>query len=452
LELLAPPNTFVRNEVLAISPDFGGLARAGADVRVLEEVNFSALGLTVSRLEVPERYNSITAIGMLANAFPAAKFKLNRVYVPYRTTGATSPSGAGTSAPPPPPGRQALATPGKRPLGAVAPRGPNPGAGCAAERCFASALIRWQPQLGACARDMRIGVIDTGYDKSHPAFVGARITEPKHEILPAGSKKAPTAHGTGVLALLAGNQASTTPGLVPKAQFYVENAFFADGSGNAMSSTMTMLKALDWMKQNKVDVLNLSFAGPEDALVHDAIIKLAKSGTVVLAAAGNDGADAEPNFPAAYPEVIGVTAVDRNLAPYAYANHGEYIALAAPGVDVWTAMPGGRQGTQTGTSFAVPFVTSVVALSYPSSGLRAVGHPLAPRERALKALQKSIKPLGGDRLAYGAGLVQAPAHCEPRAPAAVAGTWAGTVVAAPAASVQPRGWAASTLHSVANKK
>jgi hypothetical protein len=56
--------------------------------------------------------------------------------------------------------------------------------------------------------------------------------------------------------------------------------------------------------------------------------------------------------------------------------------------------------------------------------------------RALEALQKSIKPLGGNRLAYGVGLVQAPGHCDPRAPAAVAGTWGSTV----------------TVHSVVNKK
>jgi hypothetical protein len=283
---------------------------------------------------------------------------------------------------------------------------------------------------------MRIGVIDTGYDKTHRAFVGARIVEPDREILPQGAKKASNVHGTGILALLAGNPASGTPGLVPQAEFYVQNAFFADSSGGAISSTMTMLKALDWMKRNKVDVLNLSFAGPRDQLVHDAIVELTTNGTVVLAAAGNDGPDADPNYPAAYPEAIAVTAVDRNLAPYAYANRGKYIAVAAPGVDVWTAMPGNGQGPQTGTSFAVPFATSVVALSYPTADLRHAGDAMAPRMRALEALQKSIKPLGGNRLAYGVGLVQAPGHCDPRAPAAVAGTWGSTV----------------TVHSVVNKK
>ncbi len=383
----------------------------------------------VSRLKFDERYNRCTPSATLFKQFPADGFTLNRVYVPYRTTGATSPSGAGTNAPALP-GKQALAAPGKAPLGGAAP-----GTGCSGERCFAPALIKWQPQLGVCAGDMRIGVIDTGYDKSHSAFLGARIVESEKEILPLGSKKASSAHGTGVLALLAGNPASGTPGLVPQAEFYVQNAFFADANGGAMSSTMTMLRALDWMKRNKVDVLNLSFAGPKDQLVHDAIVELTKNGTVVLAAAGNDGPDADPNYPAAYPEAIAVTAVDRNLAPYAYANRGKYIAVAAPGVDVWTAMPGNGQGSQTGTSFAVPFATSVVALSYPTADLRQTGDALAPRQRALEALQKSIRPLGGNRLAYGAGLVQAPGHCDRRAPAAVAG-WGST----------------TTVHSVVNKK
>jgi subtilisin family serine protease len=133
-----------------------------------------------------------------------------------------------------------------------------------------------------------------------------------------------------------------------------------------------------------------------------------------------------------------VTAVDRNLAPYRYANRGDHIDLAAPGVDVWTAIPGRREGPQTGTSFAVPYVTAVVAVSLPDAGLAAGDDAQAAKRQALAQLQGHIRGLGsqGRDPTFGAGLVQAPASCGP-SPLAVAATeaggraaqpWAGTVV------------------------
>ncbi len=285
---------------------------------------------------------------------------------------------------------------------------------CTPERCFGVSAINWQPQLAACARGIKIGIIDTGVDAKHPAFAGVHF---KHaDFVPSNSKKPSNHHGTGVFSLLAGNPRSSTPGLVPDATFLFGDAFFADRNGNAMSDTVTMLKALNWLKGAGVDIANLSFAGPPDDLVHDAIRELAKTGTVILAAAGNEGQDAPPSYPAAYKEVIAVTAVDRNLVPYAYANRGSHIDVSAPGVDVWTALPNKREGLQTGTSFAVPFVTSVVALSYRPEERTAHADPLAPKRLALAQLQKNIKVIGGRSQApiFGAGLVQAPSHCDPR--------------------------------------
>jgi subtilisin family serine protease len=318
-------------------------------------------------------------------------------------------------------------------------------------------VINWQPRLAACAQGVKIGVIDTGVDKSHPAFAGLRFEH--KDFTPSNGKKPSNQHGTGILALLAGNPRSSTPGLVPDATFLVGDAFFADRSGNAMSDTITMLKALNWLKASGVDIANLSFAGPHDELVQDAIRELAKTGTVILAAAGNEGQDAPPSYPAAYREVIAVTAVDRNLAPYVYASRGKHIDVAAPGVDVWTAMPNRKEGPQTGTSFAVPFVTSVVALSYRPEERTSHADPLAPKRQALALLQQNIKAIGGrgHTQIFGAGLVQAPSHCDPRGSAVASvksDRWIGTVQAAPAAnpSPPPAGSWASTVHSVASRR
>ncbi len=65
---------------------------------------------------------------------------------------------------------------------------PPPGKGCTAERCFGPTLINWQAPLGACARDVKVGVVDTGFDIGHPAFAGLRYDY--KEFLPDGKIKA----------------------------------------------------------------------------------------------------------------------------------------------------------------------------------------------------------------------------------------------------------------------
>jgi hypothetical protein len=408
-ELLPPVGSFRPNEVLAVNLSTDGLARVrDSSYEVVEHIMLPEIGLTLTRLRPPGAFNAITGRERLFELLPEDGFTLNRVYAPYRP-------GAG------------------RPAAASAAIPATGGAGCPAERCFGSALISWRRHLSACAGDIRIGIVDTGFDRSHPAF--ARVRYQYKEFLPEGSARASSEHGTGVLSLLAGDADSGTPGLIPEASYAVANAFFAGPGGEPQSDTAQMLRALAWLKRSGVAVVNLSFAGPPDELLHHAVQELTGAGAVVVAAAGNDGPFAPPSYPAAYPEVIAVTAVDRKLAPYRYAGRGAHIDIAAPGVDVWTAMPGGRAGAQTGTSFAVPYVTAVVAVSLPEA-LSAAGDPLAAKRRALALIGGNIRSLGAEARdpTFGAGLVQAPAACAVppatvmaanAAPAAQA--WAGTV-------------------------
>src|SRR5262249_7336543 len=156
--------------------------------------------------------------------------------------------------------------------------------------------------------------------------------------------------------------------------------------------------------------------GPRDPAIHAMIRKMAQHGTVFIAAAGNGGPAAPEAFPAAYPEVIAVTAVDRNKRSYAEANHGTYIDVAAPGVRVWTALPGDSQGFLSGTSFAVPFVTAIAAATYNATPLRAAKgeegrRTLSPKDEILgrMELEKLASGAGGDRdRIFGLGLAHAP--------------------------------------------
>ena len=86
-----------------------------------------------------------------------------------------------------------------------------------------------------------------------------------------------------------------------------------------------------------VQVTNLSLSGPPNALLEQLLRRLAEGGIVIVAAAGNEGPKAGPAYPAAYADVIAVTAVDRMKRPYRRAGRGEHIDLSAPGVDIWTA-------------------------------------------------------------------------------------------------------------------
>ncbi len=172
------------------------------------------------------------------------------------------------------------------------------------------------------------------------------------------------------------------------------------------ADTISLLKALDWMRSFDVKIINMSFSGPRDDLVADAIERMSESGVVFVAAAGNEGPTAEPSYPAAYPEVIAVTAVTKDLRNYRYANRGYHIDVAAPGVDIWTAAPGGRAGYHSGTSFAAPHVTAVLAVEPPET--------LKQRKAELldDLAVMDLGPEGRDPI-YGRGLLLAPSECTP---------------------------------------
>jgi subtilisin family serine protease len=129
-------------------------------------------------------------------------------------------------------------------------------------------------------------------------------------------------------------------------------------------------------------------------------------GPILVAAAGNDGPNAEPVYPAAYDGVIAVTAVDTARNPYRRAVRGDHIDIAAPGVGVWTAasVSGARQ--KSGTSFAAPFVTAAVSV------LLAAKPGLSPQEveAELMASAEDIGKPGKDAV-YGWGLLNARTLC-----------------------------------------
>ena len=382
---LAMPPLPVMNqrELLAINVSRQSLDKVlakGFEAR--EVVDLSHLGFSMVRVETPIGMDAKNARNWLRRELPNDRFEYNQTYRHYHAA-----TGGDDFDPP----------------GYVAP--PLKSSPCGSDRCYAAVAINWSSRVSTCAKGVRVGVIDTAVD---PALFADRQIH-YASAAPKGQPKAASWHGNGVLALLSGAASGDTPGLIPDARFFVADTFAADGDGQPVSDTASVLKALDLLSAFKVQVINMSLSGPADETVRKAIEKLSREGVIFIAAAGNGGPTAPPAYPAAYPPVIAVTAVNRNLNGYPYANRGKYIDVAAPGVRIWTTIGKEKQDYLSGTSFATPYVTAIVA---------AVANNGPVNKEAILA-RLAMKDLGapGPDPVYGRGLVLAPNSCN-RAPVA----------------------------------
>jgi subtilisin family serine protease len=277
---------------------------------------------------------------------------------------------------------------------------------CSERPCVARSVVGW-PRGGipaACGGQVTIGLIDTAINANHTAFGDGQVEVVRlsDDELPQSGRQ----HGTAVAALLVGSSGSKTPGLLPAAILIAVDAFHRGARQDDRADAYDLVRAVNLLADRKVDVMNLSLSGPANAVLERMVRKVGGQ-IVVVAAAGNEGPQAKPVYPAAYPEVFAVTAVDRRKRAYRRAGRGEHIDLAAPGVEVWTAASVSGARLKTGTSFAVPFVTAAAALAK-SSGMKTVAE-------IHDALAKSAEDLGepGKDHVFGWGLLNARTLCGP---------------------------------------
>jgi subtilisin family serine protease len=241
--------------------------------------------------------------------------------------------------------------------------------------------------------NIRVAVIDTTIDTQHPDLAGT-VTATFDAI---GKPDKPHSHGTGIAGVIAAH--GKLMGVAPSVKVLAIAAFTSLGS---KGSSMAILTGLEYAGTSDADVINMSFAGPSDPEMQLKIAALAKKGAVLVAAAGNAGPQSRPLYPAAYPDVIAVTAIDANDNLFAQANRGPHIAVAAPGVSILAAAPDQGYKLQSGTSFAAAQVSGVVAL------LRERNRQLGPAaiRRILTSTARDLGPAGHDDQ-FGSGLVDA---------------------------------------------
>ncbi|GAA4767614.1 S8 family serine peptidase [Stakelama sediminis] len=233
-----------------------------------------------------------------------------------------------------------------------------------------------------------VGIIDGGVNA---AAIAARLDQ---RGFATGAPR-PSDHGTEVASLIAGG--SGIRGAVQNVHLHVADVYGSDPAGG---SATAIARAIGWMVSDHVPVVSVSLVGPANPLLARVVAAARKRGTVLVAAVGNDGPAAPPSYPASYPGVIAVTAVDGHDRALIEAGRAGHLDYAAPGADMRAANAEGKAVRVRGTSFAVPLVAARLAAVYAAPDAAHI-------PAALNALDHEAKDLGshGPDPVYGRGLL-----------------------------------------------
>jgi hypothetical protein len=249
-------------------------------------------------------------------------------------------------------------------------RGAAPGIEADYDHVFEPAGGNLLPVAGALAASRAatgrtIGMIDGGV-ASHPSLAAAPIEQNGF----AGSPQA-TGHGTAVASLIVGDQGPFR-GAARGSSLLVADVY---GGNRAAGSATAVVRALAWLAGRRSDVINISLVGPSNKVMARAIAAARARGIQLVAAVGNDGPAAPPQYPASYPGVIAVTGVDARGRALREAGKAAHLDFAAPGADMAAALPGQGYATVRGTSFAAPLAAARLAVVGSAQRLVAEARP-----------------------------------------------------------------------------
>lgn len=330
-----------RGEIIALDLSNNELAAIRASgFRVIEQVELGSGAGELTRLSTPPRLSIASALEELRRTHPSTVFDFAHFF-----------GGQFASA-----GRAVAGTPARRSV----------------------------PSTQVVRSRFDVGMVDTGValpSASGPTRVVGRNF---------GGASSAGMHGTAVASILARQGAG---------RILAANVFRGSGAvGHADADGVS--RALGWLIEERVPVINLSFAGPRNAVVDALLSRATTRGQVIVAAVGNGGPTSPPAYPAASPGVIAVTATDTRNAVYRYAVQGRHVHFSARGVDVSANLPDGSSALFTGTSFAAPFVAAVLSQCISQTGRNAAAQCTA-------ALERQARDLGtpGRDDVYGYGLV-----------------------------------------------
>lgn len=236
----------------------------------------------------------------------------------------------------------------------------------------------WRQSTG---RGVRVAVIDTGVDVKNPQLKSAVDVSKGRNLLPKnlkddngnkvkrGKENGTTdevGHGTRVAGIIAARPAKDTGfvGLAPDATLIPIQQNDAEGNGTAQ----TLATAINHAVAADADIINISQdtanAVKPTPILKQAVDRALAREKVIVASAGNDGlgGNVKRTYPASFEGVLAVAASDRNNERASFSQSGEFVGVAAPGVDMISTVPGGGHCSDNGTSFAAPYVAGVAAL------------------------------------------------------------------------------------------
>lgn len=253
---------------------------------------------------------------------------------------------------------------------------------------------------------VEIAIVDSGIDAGRPDLVGRVATGfdgVTGQLIGVGRNSAFAPHGTSVAGIAAGarDNAREVVGTNPGA---IVRPYRVMGHNGPCVESGAVAAALDHIATvDSIRIVNMSIGGPEmDPLIRDAIRRVAAKDKILIAATGNDGPTAVANYPASFPEVIGIgaTGPDARVAGYSQPTNTEFVAPGGASEDRANGIAildeGDRVTYGAGTSFAAPYVSG--ALSLWLNGNRAT------TDQARAALRGAVTDIPGTS-ADGYGLV-----------------------------------------------
>ena len=352
-----------RGELVVWSPAPATLERVLAlGFQIRRQQQFGELGAALVTLAVPPGLDTARALQQLRSADPDGEYDFNHLYTGSASVRAAPDELALPGAAPTPPGR-AVAPPAKL--------------------------------------NLRVGLIDSGVSAEHPAL--RRLAIVRHGC---GERVVPSAHGSAVASLMVGADGDFH-GALPGARLYAADVYCGAPDGGSVAQ---IVDAMGWLSAQQVPVINLSLVGPANRLLEHAVALLVARGYLLTAAVGNDGPNAPPLYPASYPGVIGVTAVDANGHALPEAARGAQVMFGAPGSALLAADAERGYQRVRGTSFAAPIVAALLAARLSRAD------PLQAHAALQTLLGSVVNPQHRRSAEIGFGIVGLPAQSTAAAP------------------------------------
>ena len=204
-----------------------------------------------------------------------------------------------------------------------------------------------------------VAVLDTGADLDHEDLA-CNLLPGKNFVnsnLPPEDDNGHGSHVTGIIC--ACNNDRGVVGVAPKTKVIPVKVLDKKGAGNLPN----VANGIRWAADQGADFITMSLGTPNPmSMILDAIQYAASKGCITFCAAGNAGRTHDIFYPAAYPEVIGIGAIDENFDRASFSCTGPDLDFVAPGVRILSTVPDNWYAVLSGTSMANPFAVGVAAL------------------------------------------------------------------------------------------